>query len=245
MMPLISLVAPCLNEEENVVVLARRFFSAAHHRGFQSEIVFVDDGSTDFTWQRLEELKQEFGEAVCLVRHSSNRGIPQGWRSGASVARGQYVCLIDSDLQNPPESVFDLYDALIERGVQLARGIRVPVEAQARSRIIMSRTLNGLLNLIFGMRSKDNKSGFILGQTEVISKLIHHRGHYLHFQTFVGVAANANGLRVVEIETPFEDRRAGISFLSGKSFRVIRQVMADIPEARKEFGRRSNGRKNG
>jgi|688.fasta_scaffold540422_1 phenylacetate-CoA ligase len=240
--PIISLVAPCLNEEENVVVLTQRFFREAQLRGHQTEIVFVDDGSTDYTWQKLEELNNEFGDAICLVKHASNLGIPQGWLSGIAAAKGQYVCLIDSDLQNPPESVFDLYEALHLNGTQLARGIRIPVASQSMSRVLMSRFLNGLLNLIFGMKSRDNKSGFILGYRDLVSKIVHHQGHYKHFQTFIGVAAKAHKFSVIEIETPFEDRRAGISFLSGKSFRVIRQVLADIPEAKREFGMRTKGK---
>ena len=239
--PIISLVAPCLNEEENVAVLTRRFFSESRMRGFQTEIVFVDDGSTDYTWEKLEELRREFGDAICLVKHATNLGIPQGWLSGVAAAKGEYVCLIDSDLQNPPESVFDLYESLKQHNTQLARGVRVPVASQSISRVLMSRSLNGLLNLVFGMRSKDNKSGFILGYRDLVSKLVHHQGHYEHFQTFIGVAAKSHKMSVIEIETPFEDRRAGISFLSGKSFRVIRQVLADVPEAKREYGNRSKG----
>ena len=242
--PAISLVAPCLNEEENVRTLSNRFLSEADRRNLQVEIVFVDDGSTDHTWQVLEELSTKYSGQIILIRHSTNRGIPQGWISGVAASNGKFVCLIDSDLQNPPESVFDLYDVYLQNNADMVRGIRIPVAAQAKSRVMMSRALNMTLNIFFGMQSKDNKSGFVFGPKANISLIVHHRGHYSHYQTFIGVAASAQGFSVVEVDTPFEDRRSGISFLFGRSFKVILQVIADIPEARKEFGGRLKRKRN-
>jgi phenylacetate-CoA ligase len=241
--PVISLVAPCLNEEENIRTLSDRFFSEADRRNLQVEIVFVDDGSTDHTWQVLEELSTKYPSRIVLIRHSTNRGIPQGWISGVESSNGKLVCLIDTDLQNPPESVFDLYDVYLLNEADMIRGIRVPVAAQAKSRVMMSRALNMTLNIFFGMKSNDNKSGFVFGPKANISRIVHHRGHYSHYQTFIGVAASAQGFSVVEVDTPFEDRRSGISFLFGRSFKVILEVIADLPEARKEFGGRFRRKK--
>ena len=232
----LSLIAPCLNEQENVRILAERFLSAAESHSLQVEVVFVDDGSTDFTWERLEELQQEHPGKIELVRHSSNRGIPQGWISGVEASAGRLVCLIDSDLQNPPESVFDLYSAFQNDAPDFVRGVRCPVRQQPRVRVLMSRTLNIVLNFVFGMASADNKSGFLLGRREAMLDIVRHKGHYTHFQTFIGVAAHSKGYRTIEIDTPFEDRRNGISFLSGNSLRVVRQVFGDIPEAQWEYG---------
>ena len=130
--PIISLVAPCLNEEENIIALSARFFSEADRRELQVEIVFVDDGSTDSTWQVLEELSAKYSNRIVPVCHSTNRGIPQGWISGVEASNGKFICLIDSDLQNPPESVFSMYDVYIQNDADLIRGIRKPVAAKAK-----------------------------------------------------------------------------------------------------------------
>lgn len=238
----VSLIAPCLNEEENVQILSSRFLSASTVRGILAEVVFVDDGSTDSTWQRVNEIRSVEKDRVTIVRHSSNRGISQSWLSGLEVSRGRLACLIDSDLQNPPESVFDLYDLLLLSGAQLARGVRRPTSSQQRSRVVMSRVLNTVLNVIFGMKSRDNKSGFVLADRELLMKIVRHGGHYSHYQTFLGVAAHAHGVTTVETDTPFENRRHGISFLSGSALKVMLQVLGDIPEARREFGSRFSRR---
>lgn len=240
---ILSLVAPCLNEQDNVSILAKRFFDAAEIENIKVEIVFVDDGSTDLTWERISHVKSEYKDSVVAIRHATNRGIPQGWISGVEAAQGEFVCLIDSDLQNPPESVFRLLAAFDGDDASIVRGIRRAVKGQPASRILMSRTLNWILNFTFGMKSADNKSGFILGLRESILRIVLHTGHYKHYQTFIGVAANAHGFKVTEIDTPFEDRRSGISFLSGKSFSVVKDVFADFPEARREFGSRFHFRR--
>lgn len=238
MKPIISLIAPCLNEQDNVVELAERFIDRAVLMNHQVEIVFVDDGSTDRTWETLAKLKQQYFDQIQLVRHLENRGIPTSWTSGVLHSNGKYICLIDSDLQNPPEAVFHLLEALEANSVQLARGIRRPVKEQPKSRILMSRTLNWILNSVFGMSSADNKSGFVIGPKEMIHKILCHKNDYRHYQTFIGVAAHSHGLRVIEVDTPFEDRRSGVSFLSGKSVAVVLDVFHDIFIAINEFGTR-------
>ena len=234
----ISLVAPCLNEEDNVEILACRFLTASDKANVLTEILFIDDGSTDLTWKRISELSLRFPGRIRPIRHSTNRGIPQGWITGVEAAEGQLICLIDSDLQNPPEAVFELFAALRKCDAALVRGVRKPVMTQSRSRVIMSRVLNLTLNFIFKMKSKDNKSGFILGKSDEIKKIVHHSGHYYHYQTFIGVAAHSHGIKSIEVDTPFEDRRNGVSFLSGKSLKVLKEVLKDFPEAQMEFGSR-------
>lgn len=233
----ISLVAPCLNEEENVAVLAKRFFDASRQHPYTVEIVFVDDGSTDSTASKIESLMEEYGERVRLVRHPRNQGIPKSWISGWEASRGTHVCLIDSDLQNPPEAVFEMFHSLRLSSADYVQAVRRPAIRRNFSRVLMSRLLNSILNHVFKMSARDNKSGFILTDHNKMRSILEHHGIYRHFQTFVGVSANAKGFSAIEIDTPFEDRRAGVSFLAGKSVRVAVEVLRDIRVARQEFRR--------
>lgn len=99
----------------------------------------------------------------------------------------------------------------------------------------MSRLLNFALNRVFRMSARDNKSGFILTDRNKMRLILEHRETYIHFQTFVGVSAKAKGFAAIEVVTPFEDRKAGTSFLAGRSVRVALQVLRDIRLARREF----------
>jgi phenylacetate-CoA ligase len=71
----LSVIAPCLNEEVNIPVLADRLFAATDESGIPTELVLVDDGSTDGTWQTIRRLRESRGDSVVGVRHSSNFGI--------------------------------------------------------------------------------------------------------------------------------------------------------------------------
>ncbi len=230
----LSLIVPCLNEVENVAILAKRYFSVADELP-PTEIVYVDDGSNDGTWEKLESLVSEYGERIVVIRHSVNRGIPAAWASGLGVARGTHSCLIDADLQNPPEAVVSLYEALVSTGADLVRGVRVPASAHPWTRALMSKGLNQLLNIVFKMKSADNKSGFILARTSDLRDIVAHTGKYRHFQTFIGVSAHAKGLQDVEVLTPFENRTSGTSFLEGRSVSVIMEALRDIPVAYREY----------
>lgn len=231
----ISVVAPCLNEEVNVPVLAERLFTAAGTAGVAVELVIVDDGSTDGTWNEVLRLRELYGDAVVGVAHATNLGIPAGWRSGVDVARGRYVCLIDADLQNPPEQVITLYRRLIASRCDIAQGVRSSIGRLQDSRMALSRGLNLLLNLSFGTQSRDSKSGFVFAPGPVMSDLLTYRGKYRHFQTFIGVAAASKGYTVLEVETLFDDRRAGESFLATRAGRITREALADFPRAIAEF----------
>ena len=78
----LSVVVPCLNEEVNVGALAERLFEATDEARLATEIVFVDDGSTDGTWSAIEQCRREWGDRVVGVRHEENAGIAAAWRSG-------------------------------------------------------------------------------------------------------------------------------------------------------------------
>lgn len=231
----LSLVVPCLNEEGNVLELADRFFASAQSEEIEAEIVFIDDGSTDETHMRIEQAEVRYPDQIVSIRHEKNRGIPQAWKTGVREARGEVVCLIDGDLQNRPEDAVRLFKVLTCSQADLVRGIRIAETKVPRSRVLMSRFLNQLLNLLFGMNSADNKSGFVAARRDILLRLTSPQGRYHHYQTFIGVAANHLNLRVIEVKTSFEDRRSGVSFLTGSSLNVIRQVFVDIFEARREF----------
>lgn len=231
----VSVVVPCLNEEVNVPILAERLFAAFEGTGVAVEVLFVDDGSTDTTWQVIGAQSEKWGGRVRGVQHPANRGIPAAWRSGLDASEGAFVCLIDGDLQNPPEQVLTLYRRLVEGHADLAQGIRSSFGRLHDSRMLLSRGLNGLLNFCFGTNSRDSKSGFVLAPRSVMDDLLTYRKRYRHYQTFIGVAAAAKGYSVVEVETLFDDRNAGQSFLAKRAIRVTIQALLDFFPAMREF----------
>jgi phenylacetate-CoA ligase len=236
----LSVVAPCFNEEANLPTLVARLLRSVEHSDIRMQVVLVDDGSTDTTWNVIQTLELQYAPLVKGVRHEVNKGIPGGWRSGVAQADGAYVCFIDADLQNPPEEVAKLYRRLLESTCDIAQGTRSSIGRLKDSRMTFSRGLNFLLNFAFGMRAQDNKSGFVLGPTAVMQDVVTVRRDYRHFQTFIGVSAHAMGYSTLEVETLFESRHAGTSFLASKATRVMGECLLDFVPALSEFrfGRR-------
>jgi phenylacetate-coenzyme A ligase PaaK-like adenylate-forming protein len=231
----LSVIAPCLNEEVNIPVLAERLFAATDEAGICTELVLVDDGSTDGSWQAIQHQREARGDSVVGMRHSANLGISESWRDGLKSARGTYACFIDADLQNPPEEVVTLYRRLLSSPFDVVQGFRSSIGRLRDSRLLFSKVLNFLLNSTFGMRARDNKSGFVLGPRAVLMDVLDHRRKYRHFQTFVTVSAKAKGYSILEVETLFDSRNAGRSFIDASVWRVVRQALRDFVPAFAEF----------
>ena len=227
----LSVIAACYNEQDNVAELVRRTLAALDANGIGGELVLVDDGSSDATWTCIEEAMQRDGR-VRGVRHLKNRGIEGGWHSGLALARGDLVCLIDSDLQNRPEDITRLYEAYGRERPDVVQAVRHT--QGVRSRAVFSRGLNHLLNVAFGMNLRDNKSGFLLCSRDVLRELLRHRFRYRYFQSFIGAACGVRHYRVAEVDTGFEPRRAGKSFLSDYPIVVSLRICGELLKYRLE-----------
>lgn len=108
----LSLVAPCYNEEGNVRLFceeARRIL-----KGYEYEIVFINDGSKDGTLKVLRELYEEKKEPMTIINFSRNFGKEAGLYAGLSHAKGEYTVIIDTDLQQPIEVAKEMVDFLEE-----------------------------------------------------------------------------------------------------------------------------------
>jgi phenylacetate-CoA ligase len=236
----LSVVVPCFNEVFNVEELTRRVLAVFEAGGFPGELILVDDGSSDGTREAIEALELGYPGRVVGRFHTKNAGIAHAWRTGVGAARGRLVAIIDADLQYQPEDILRLRRELIEHSVDVVQGWRSSVGRERGTRYHLSRGLNTMLNATFGMSLKDNKSGFVVCAKEVFDDLLTYRGSYFYWQSFIMVAAHAKGYSYKEVETLFENRRQGKSFLDKSAYRAVARSFIDIPKAAWEYriGRR-------
>jgi glycosyltransferase involved in cell wall biosynthesis len=129
----LSVVAPIYNERESVDELWRRLTPALASLG-PYEIVLVDDGSTDGTWEALRELARR-DEHVRLLRLSRNFGHQIALTAGLDAARGEAVVLIDGDLQDPPELIPELV-ARWKEGFDVVYAVRERRDGESRIRLL-------------------------------------------------------------------------------------------------------------
>ncbi len=230
----LSIVVPCFNEELNVPELTQRVLSALDTGKLQGELLLVDDGSSDQTARVIREQAQ-LDPRVVGIFHPVNKGMAAAWRSGVDAARGTAVAVLDADLQYQPEDVLRLHRTLMEYSVDVVQGWRSSVNRERDKRFYLSRGFNSMLNYAFGMQLADNKSGFVCCAKEVMQDLLTYQGNYHYWQSFIMVAAHAKGYSYREIETLFENRKQGTSFLEGTAYRAAARSILDLGKAVWEY----------
>jgi glycosyltransferase involved in cell wall biosynthesis len=120
--PDLSVVAPAFNESEGLAAFVERTLAACVTSTHTFEIVLVDDGSTDGTWARMQDLAAAHPHLVC-VKLSRNHGHQLALTAGLTVCRGSRILIIDADLQDPPE-LLEKMMAVMDAGADVVYGQR-------------------------------------------------------------------------------------------------------------------------
>lgn len=242
---LLSVVAPCFNEEGSLKSFSARVISSLEKTGYLFELVLVDDGSSDATSRVIDELASTHG-VIRGVKHKKNMGIPQAWISGLSAAQGEFICLIDSDLQNPPEDIPRLLEDLLASRCDFSQACRSEIGRTDHARHFISKSLNWILNFLFRDSARDNKSGFLVGPKFALKDVLSYSPGFHYFQSLIRVVARSKGYSFSEVESLFFPRFSGKSFLTGtKTAKVILRSILDIIRARIIFGRGSTSLADG
>ncbi len=223
--PAISVVVPVFNEEENISILQSELRAALSGRDY--EIIFVDDGSTDRTAERIEDAPQ-----VRILRFEKNAGQSAALYAGSKAARGKTVVLIDGDLQNDPADIPRLL-AEIDRGADLVCGFRAK-----RKDTTVKRLTSRVANFVRSRYTKDGvrDTGCTLKamRRECVEALVPFKGMH----RFIPALVKGAGYRIVETPVNHRPRRFGRSKY-GLGNRALRAT-ADMFGVRWLLSRRLN-----
>ncbi len=110
----LSLVVPCYNEEDNVDEFYKEVVKTFKDQKFKYEIIFINDGSRDQTILKLKKIARVSKENIKIINFSRNFGKEAGMYAGLKAATGDYVAIIDADLQQKPSTVLEMYNILEE-----------------------------------------------------------------------------------------------------------------------------------
>ncbi|MEN9449956.1 MAG: glycosyl transferase family 2 [Pseudomonadota bacterium] len=121
--PYISVVIPVYNESENLEQLYQRLIASLDKLGKPYEVILVNDGSQDDSYERLNELQRRRPEQIRIVHFNGNFGQHMALMAGLERVRGEIIITLDADLQNPPEEIYHLVKC-IEEGHDYVGGIR-------------------------------------------------------------------------------------------------------------------------
>ena len=208
MNPEISVVVPVCNEAENVAPLAREIAAALRGR-VAFEMIFVDDGSTDDTAERVRAARADGLPELRLLRHSFRSGQSAAVHSGVKAARAPWIATLDGDGQNDPA---DLPKFLVARSdpanadVLLIMGNRV-TRRDTWLRRLSSRIANGVRGGLLGDGTPDTGCGIKLFAREVFLEL----PAFDHMHRFLPALFQRAGHRVVSVPVGHRPRTRGRS----------------------------------
>ncbi|HSK18844.1 MAG TPA: glycosyltransferase family 2 protein [Longimicrobiales bacterium] len=208
--PDLSLVMPCYNEEESVAITVRRLISVFQAAGHSIEIIAVDNGSRDRTGDILKQLAGEHDSVrPCTVE--VNQGYGHGILSGIPLARGRWIGFIPADGQIDAEDVARLYAAAAESNGQVLAKARRRFRMDGLPRKIISVVYNLLIRMLWPrLDSLDiNGTPKILQRDAVLAMRLESRNWFLDPE--IMLKAHAMGLRVLEYNVFARMRGSGAS----------------------------------
>jgi undecaprenyl-phosphate 4-deoxy-4-formamido-L-arabinose transferase len=202
--PVVSLVIPVYNEEQNLRALMERIRPVMKNLNKSYEIIFIDDGSRDGS---LAILKNFSGEPhVKVIELTRNYGQHAAILAGFSEVRGEIVITLDADLQNPPEEIPKLVRVMEEGGYDVVGTIRKG-RKDSLFRILPSKFINIIARKITGVRMTDWGCMLRAYRRVIVERMSTCHEH----ATFIPALATYFGKRVTEIEVAHEERHGGKS----------------------------------
>ena len=176
----LSLVVPCYNEAGNVAAFRDAVLDAFHNCGYDYEIVFIDDGSRDATLHNLKKIRAEKKCPVKIVSFSRNFGKESAIYAGLERAEGEYISLIDADLQQRPEIVRDMVQILDDEPEFDVVAAYQDRRSEGKVLSFFKRSFYNLINKLSKVRLQSDASDFRTFRRSVAENIV-QLGEYHRF----------------------------------------------------------------
>ncbi|WP_268223009.1 glycosyltransferase family 2 protein [Sinomicrobium oceani] len=201
----ISVVIPLLNEQESLRELHDWIARVMLSNRFSYEILFIDDGSTDRSWETIEALAAE-NDAVKGIRFFRNYGKSQALHAGFRMARGEVVITMDADLQDNPQEIPELYDLIVNQKFDLISGWKKKRYDDVLTKNIPSKLFNWAARKTSGLKLHDFNCGLKAYRKEVIKNI----EVYGEMHRYIPVLAkNAGFAKIEEKVVQHQSRKYG------------------------------------
>ncbi len=142
----LSIIVPCMNEEDGISELVARLSATINPWKQQAEIILVDDGSTDGTWQAIRLARRSCPQLIG-VKLSANRGHQVALTAGLEASRGERIMMLDADLQDPPELLTDMM-FMMDRGFDVVYGRRIERKGETFFKRATAHVFYRVLNVL-------------------------------------------------------------------------------------------------
>lgn len=200
--PYISIVIPIHNEAGNINILYEQLIISLAKLKGQYEIIFVDDGSTDNSYDQIE-LLANVNKNVKVLKLRKRFGKASALNAGFNYTTGRLIVTLDGDLQDNPAEI-EKFLAKIENGKDFVCGKRTKVPFPRK---VFSRTFNIIVSIFSGVKLSDINCGFKVFKREVVEDIT----LYGELQRFLPVLASQNGYKISEVDVVHRERHSGES----------------------------------
>lgn len=201
---MLSIIIPVFNEADSLRELYSEIDRMCSARQIETEIIFVDDGSSDGTWEVVRELATR-DSRVQGVRFRRNFGKAAALSAGIQSAGGELLCMLDADLQDDPAEVPAFLDKLAA-GFDVVNGWKKE-RHDPWHKVYPSRVFNRLVSWLTGVNLHDHNCGLKCFRREVAAEI----RLYGELHRFIPVLAHARGFKVAELEIHHRPRQFGQS----------------------------------
>jgi len=210
----ISIVIPLYNEEESLPELVEWIERVCKENNFTHEVILVDDGSTDNSWEVIERLSRQY-DTVRGIKFQRNYGKAAALNEGFKAAMGNVVITMDADLQDSPDEIPELYRMIAVENYDLVSGWKKKRYDNALTKNLPSKLYNGVNRAISGIKLHDMNCGLKSYKRKVVKSI----EVYGEMHRFIPVLAKAAGFkRIGEKVVVHRARKYGVSKFGWERF---------------------------
>ena len=210
----LSIVIPLYNECDSLSELNDWIVSVMHSNRFNFEVIYIDDGSTDGSWEVIEQLCTKHPE-IKAIQFQKNFGKSQALHAGFKAAGGDIVITMDADLQDSPEEIPDLIELLQKEELDLVSGWKKKRYDSLIGKNIPSKLFNWAARRSSGIKLNDFNCGLKAYRSEVIKNIDVHGEMHRYIPV---LAANAGFNKITEKEVKHQARKYGETKFGAERF---------------------------
>ncbi len=221
----LSVVVPLYNEEDNLKALLQTVHSALDSYEFPWELILVDDGSHDRTYELLLQESAIYGPHVRVLGLQRNFGQTAAMQAGIDAARGDVIATIDGDLQNDPADIPRLVGTLLSEDLDLVAGWRKDRKDALLLRKIPSRIANHLIGRLTGVKLHDYGCSLKVYRTALIRTVRLYGEMHRFIPAWVATSTRPDRIRE-EIVMHHPREKGSSKYGISRTFRVILDLLA-------------------
>ena len=213
---MLSIIIPAYNEQDIIATTAIVVSKLMVKENIPYEILFIDDGSKDLTWEKIEEQALQ-NEHIKGIGFSKNFGKESAIFAGLEKSEGSCCVVMDCDLQHPPEKIIEMYH-LWEQGYEIVEGVKADRGKESALHTVFANFFYGLMSKATGFNMRQ-ASDFKLMDRKVVSALLNMKEKNAFFRAL----SSWVGFKTISIDFKVQERTVGSSKWS--TWALVQQKM--------------------